>query len=490
MTKHKAENSQVPALFGHYFQFMEIYRMKKSLLAVAAATAFAGAAQAQSSVTVYGILDVGFVGSTYQGTALQGNTANVNNQTPGAAGSLSGRQTTAGFGQSAESTSRIGFKGTEDLGGGLKGVFTLELGLDPNANGAAAGGTTVASTAYSAPAVFGQVNRQTFVGLSKAGVGTGTIGTQYTPIFDVQSVTDAAGNNNLVGNAVYSGSLQSGTGTFNQGLSAYSAGTSTVANSLNALSGAYVTRLSNSIKFQSDRFHGFAAQAYYAQANQNTNASGLPFTGVSGAQAVGGVGASSTSVASVAASSPGGQNNNTAFGFNADYEWNKLKVVAAYQSIKSFDPSVAAAVTTSSSTLAGGTAASYGLNMADSSTYAAATYDFGILKGYAQYITRRAYSAYNSNYGTNRTAYQLGARSQITPTVSVYATYGLGKSAYWGSDYAGANFRTFQIGSDYNLSKRTNLYAAYGSVNQSSTGTTTSTGTSAMNYALGIRHTF
>ena len=37
--------------------------MKKSLLAVAAMTAFAGAAQAQSSVTVYGILDVGYVGS-------------------------------------------------------------------------------------------------------------------------------------------------------------------------------------------------------------------------------------------------------------------------------------------------------------------------------------------------------------------------------------------------------------------------------------------
>ena len=38
--------------------------MKKSLFAVAAATAFTGAAQAQSSVTVYGILDVGYTGGT------------------------------------------------------------------------------------------------------------------------------------------------------------------------------------------------------------------------------------------------------------------------------------------------------------------------------------------------------------------------------------------------------------------------------------------
>jgi predicted porin len=38
--------------------------MKKSLFAVAAATAFTGAAQAQSSVTVYGILDAGYQGSS------------------------------------------------------------------------------------------------------------------------------------------------------------------------------------------------------------------------------------------------------------------------------------------------------------------------------------------------------------------------------------------------------------------------------------------
>jgi predicted porin len=131
--------------------------------------------------------------------------------------------------------------------------------------------------------------------------------------------------------------------------------------------------------------------------------------------------------------------------------------------------------------------------MSDASTYAAATYDFGILTAYAQYVTRKAYSTYNSNYATSRGAYQLGARSQLTPTISVYATYGLGKSSYWAGNQAYANFRTMQVGSDYNLSKRTNLYVAYGSVNQSSNGATSgdgSTGTSAMNYAAGIRHTF
>jgi len=41
--------------------------MKKSLLAVAAMTAFAGAAQAQSSVTVYGVLDVGYINQKSDG---------------------------------------------------------------------------------------------------------------------------------------------------------------------------------------------------------------------------------------------------------------------------------------------------------------------------------------------------------------------------------------------------------------------------------------
>jgi len=212
--------------------------MKKSLLAVAAMTAFAGAAQAQSSVTVYGILDVGFVGSQYNGTATTANAATTGGPS---AGALTGKQSTAGFGQSAESTSRIGFKGNEDLGGGLSALFTLELGLSPNSNGA----SYSATTNLSQPAVFGQINRQTFVGLNKKGLGTATIGTQYMPIFDVQSITDAAGNNNLVGNAVYSGSLQSSTGSFNGGQGPYTVGTGATTTGLNEASGAYSTRASN-----------------------------------------------------------------------------------------------------------------------------------------------------------------------------------------------------------------------------------------------------
>ena len=115
--------------------------MKKSLFAVAALSAIAGAAQAQSSVTVYGILDVGYVGSNQ--TAVAAQVAGVNNSTQNAVK----KTTISQFGQNAEQTSRLGFKGNEDLGGGTSAFFTVELGLTPQ-NPSLSGGT--ASTATSA----------------------------------------------------------------------------------------------------------------------------------------------------------------------------------------------------------------------------------------------------------------------------------------------------------------------------------------------------
>jgi predicted porin len=95
--------------------------MKKSLLAVAAIGAFASAAQAQSSVTVYGILDVGVAG---------GNLRQAGNSIANTVVSKTGLIVTNG----AESTNRIGFKGSEDLGGGMKANFDLQ-GDAPSNNG-------------------------------------------------------------------------------------------------------------------------------------------------------------------------------------------------------------------------------------------------------------------------------------------------------------------------------------------------------------------
>jgi len=106
--------------------------MKKSLLAVAAIGAFASAAQAQSSVTVYGILDVGYIGSN----AREGSVSSA------ATGSQVNKIQKSAFGQSAEQTSRLGFKGTEDLGGGASAFFTVELGLTPQNSELSGGAST------------------------------------------------------------------------------------------------------------------------------------------------------------------------------------------------------------------------------------------------------------------------------------------------------------------------------------------------------------
>jgi predicted porin len=131
--------------------------MKKSLIVVAAAASFASVAHAQSSVTLYGLLDAGL---TY--------TSNVAGNSKWAAGS-------GGISQSM-----FGLHGSEDLGGGLKAIFTLESGFNIN-NGKFANNN-------------GMFNRQAFVGLSSSQFGTVTLGRQYDAAQDYLAPLTATGS--------------------------------------------------------------------------------------------------------------------------------------------------------------------------------------------------------------------------------------------------------------------------------------------------------
>ena len=84
--------------------------MKKTLLAAALLAGFAGAASAQSSVTLYGILDAGL---KYESASYNGNTVNE-----------------LGLGYGTQSGNRLGFKGVEDMGSGNRLTFQLENGFD------------------------------------------------------------------------------------------------------------------------------------------------------------------------------------------------------------------------------------------------------------------------------------------------------------------------------------------------------------------------
>ncbi|WP_343652849.1 porin [Herbaspirillum sp.] len=151
--------------------------MKKSLLALAVLGAFAGAAQAQSSVTIYGIVDTGIV---YTSKAV--NTAGT-----GSTGSKFGLN--SGIIQG----SRIGFKGVEDLGGGLSALFQLETGFN-NDNGALNGQD---------PGTTNLFRRKSVVGLA-GGFGSVLVGRQtdfadtisaYTSVNDFGGITGAVGHN-------------------------------------------------------------------------------------------------------------------------------------------------------------------------------------------------------------------------------------------------------------------------------------------------------
>ncbi|NKI71542.1 porin [Collimonas pratensis] len=92
--------------------------MKKSLIALAVLGAIAGAAQAQTSVTIYGIVDTGIVYANKVSTANGG---------PNGTSSANGSKFSVNSG--IIQGSRLGFKGVEDLGGGLKALFQLEAGF-------------------------------------------------------------------------------------------------------------------------------------------------------------------------------------------------------------------------------------------------------------------------------------------------------------------------------------------------------------------------
>lgn len=91
--------------------------MKKTLLAAALLAGFAGVAQAETSVTLYGIIDTG-IGYNKISGAKDGNAAKIENGSR--FGMINGVQ----------NGSRWGLRGSEDLGDGLRAVFTLESGFD------------------------------------------------------------------------------------------------------------------------------------------------------------------------------------------------------------------------------------------------------------------------------------------------------------------------------------------------------------------------
>jgi len=307
--------------------------------------------------------------------------------------------------------------------------------------------------------------------LKKNGIGQFALGTQYTLVHNAVAATDPGQANNIAGNLVYP-ALTEGKGS-----------------NENSTGAAYTVRTNNQLSLNTDTFAGFKANAMFVMNNKNQN--------------------ETLTYSSAGSTTTGGLNNQNGWGLGLDYTFKNFYATANYQALTSKQSTQT--INTAGTTLttympvglpqagyAGGSSLG-GTNVQDNQWYIAATYDFGILKAYAQYINRKIQAQQDNGYYTKRSAEQIGVRSFITPTIEAWASGGLGR--YNGNGANTQNLTAWQIGSNYWLSKRTNLYAIYGMAGTSngSYPTTYPTATTAgnnpssanvSNYAIGVRHTF
>jgi predicted porin len=174
--------------------------MKKSLIALAVLGSVAGVAQAQSSVTLYGLVDV-WAGRTKAEVVGVGSAS------------------VTGLNSGGLASSRWGVQGSEDLGGGLKAIFKLEQGFDAS-NGTSNIGAGGASSAF---------NRQSWVGL-EGGFGTVQFGNVWSAFDDIF----------YIGNSIFDA------GAFSPAYQALSVG-------------AYNDKPRNAVRYTTPNFGGFSA---------------------------------------------------------------------------------------------------------------------------------------------------------------------------------------------------------------------------------------
>ncbi|RBA23137.1 porin [Herminiimonas fonticola] len=359
--------------------------MKKSLLALAVLGAFAGAASAQSSVTVYGIVDLGI-------TSLDN-------------GNAAGRVT--GVTSGNQSASRIGFKGTEDLGGGLNALFQLEATIAADTGAAFATGT----------GNNGGFNRLATVGLQSNAFGTVNLGRQTSVIKDAYDAIDPFGDGGTI--SPISTVFFNGTLGGDQG------------------------RISNSVKYTSNSFGGFKANAAYAFG-----------------ETAGDTGA------------------NSSYGLGLAYVNGPLNVQFGYHNADT------------------STFANPSVQQSENKlTFLGATYNFGVVKLHGAYADTKLENTV-ANTETKYRNYLVGVSVPVGAAGNVFASYSVNDNRSAND----ADAKKAAIMYTYDLSKRTNLYTGYShtsndtnsriglaAIGSNAAGVTGESGSA---FAVGVRHKF
>jgi len=402
--------------------------MKKSLLALAAMGAFAAAAQAQSSVTVYGVLDASYTSIEASQTAVGATTATTQKV----------RNTVNGDG--ALSTSRLGFRGVEDLGGGMSAQFVLEfdlinIGLGGTGEGAAQNSTAVSGASTSTGRGFGP--RYSYIGLSDKGMGTLRLGRQENAIHGGIASNLAGGANNTLG-SLYSG------------LDSQSQLSSTQTPAVRPHNVFY----DQAVTYISPNINGVVAQLQTAQnsysaadatpsAGAKATAGSISFTGVKNLRVDTGMTVEAVSTANVS-------------------------------------------------------------NVKRTTKMLGANYNFGIAQAFALHTQNKIENLSVTATGTvlqNTKLTEVGVKAPVTKVIDVWANYFTGNRTNDASSttmisstttqaLAAADIKGYQLGTTYAFSKRTTAYGIFGTQEIKGTGVANGGKLDGSMYAVGLRHTF
>ncbi|ALL70525.1 Outer membrane protein porin (plasmid) [Paraburkholderia caribensis MBA4] len=337
--------------------------MKKTILAAAALGSFSIVAQAQSSVTLYGLLDAGITYANKVATST-------------------GHDSLVKYGDGVASGSRWGLRGTEDLGGGLKAIFVLESGFSTGDGTSGQGG-----------ALFG---RQAFVGVAKDGIGSLTLGRQYSFSTDYIGANYTMGSQTPAGNYAYH---------------------------INDLDQLTSSRINNAVKFSSANFAGLTFGAMYGFSN-STQFAGTPTTTA---------GTTTT------------QGSSSAYSFGANYATGPFGIGAAYTNIR-FPNGATPAFSVSIANI-------NTLGLRDLETFGVGA-RYAIASGlvFANWTHTKFEPLTGESSKLNN--YEIGGRWGFTPALSA----GLGYTFSKLDDRFEGKWHQINSSVDYALSKRTDVY--------------------------------
>jgi predicted porin len=382
--------------------------MKKSLIALAVLSTIAGSAVAQSSVTVYGRFD-----QAYNNVKTSSPTANASEaMTSGLDGGIGG--------------SRLGFRGTEDLGGGLKANFVFEFGADIGEN------TGVGATRLG----FADV---------QSNLGTFRMGRQVSPTKAVADSYNALGNN-----------------------------TNFTPGDVGAITG-FDNRISNAITYLTPTFNGLSGQIMFSDSNTVT-------TGVEESTVLlnGSAGADGAATGVAAGTTPGSTTNAgyrvtkqgevKAAGIN--YAVGKFAFAYAMQDQTVM---IAGAQTTNDITIAAATY-DFGFLKAHLDQTTRKSTSAGTTNSDRKVTTVGVTVPVNAKLSL--VAQYFDGDRKVSSGTNMFIT---------SAETTAADYTGYKARATYALSKRTGLY---GQVGQTETKLTTGAKTTVEGYGLGMYHTF